>query len=127
MNLNQFTVRELQYFVGKVCTIMVPNSGISIDSKRFIDFFVGRVDAINEHCVWMSHLITGQKSVFFEVISINEEQVISSDHPDYEKLKQESERVTKTTLGPKPQTVSIDSLAQQAQKAKEKIESYEKQ
>lgn len=122
MNLNQQTVRELQFFVGKVCTVMVPhNAGISIDSKRFIDFFVGRVDAVNEHCVWISHLITGQKSAIFEVVSINEEQVISTDHPDYEKLKQESEKLTKTPLGPKPQSVSIDSLTHQAQQVKEKV------
>lgn len=122
MNLSPQTVRELQYFVGKVCTVLVPYSaGINVDNKRFIDFFVGRVDAINEQSVWLSHLVTGQKSVIFDVISLNEEQVIESDHPDYEKIKQESEKITKTTLGPKPQTVSIDSLAQQAQQVKEKI------
>ena len=122
MNLSPQAVRELQYFVGKVCTIIPTNTAmINVESKRFVDFFVGRVDAINEHYVWVSHLLTGQKSVFFDVVSINEEQVISSDHPDYEKLKQESEKLTKTQIGPKPQSITIDSLSQQAQRIKEKV------
>lgn len=109
MNLPQHTVRELQYFVGKVCTIVVPvmSGNISIDNKRFVDFFVGRVDAIDDQCIWTSHLITGTKSVFFDVISINEEQVISPDHPDYDDLKSTFE--TKSSPVPQaPPTPFVD-------------------
>lgn len=130
MNLNPRTVREMQYFVGKVCTILVPRAadGLGIDNPRFIDFFVGRVDAITDDAVWIRHLVTGARSAFFEVISINEEQVIEPEHPDYDKLKEQyNEKVssvktaTPTPAPPKSDFISLSNLSQQAKMVKEKV------
>lgn len=109
MKLTSITVKDLQYFIGKVCTILTNYNGLKLKDKEFVDFFVGRVESISEDCICISHLETGQKSVFFDVISISEEQLITTDHPEYTELTNQINQNSPLTL---------DSLKQQIQQFK---------
>lgn len=111
MQLNIITVKELQYFVGKVCTILTPYQNIKIQDQQFIEFFVGRVESISSDCIWISNLTTGIKSVFFDIISINEERVITSDDPDYPELSNQ-------VKSDEPEKLTLDMLSKQVQQLK---------
>ncbi len=86
MQLNTRTVRELQYFIGKICTIVTKHD-LPVDHAKFAEFFVGRVDSISEECIWTTHLVSGMKSVFFDIVSLNEEQIIDEDQPAYQEIE----------------------------------------
>ena len=120
MKLTPLTTKELQTFVGKVCTIVTPyvTGNFAISNPRFLDYFVGRVDSINDDCVCVSHLVTGSKSVFFEVVAIVEEQIVGPEHPEYEELKRKHGKVAMPLSSPPPKQpgpfVSIEEMEQKA-------------
>lgn len=85
---------DLQYFVGKLCTIMMPPMGLHLDKDTYPQWFTVTVDRVTHEAIWGTDPQRGTKAMyFFPILGIAEEQVLESDHPDYEKLKSEiSER-----------------------------------
>jgi len=81
---------DLQYFIGKLCTIMAPPMGLHLDNRTYPEWFTVTVDQITSDAVWGTDPQRGTKAVyFFPILGIVEEQVLDSNHPDYEKIKSE--------------------------------------
>lgn len=124
MNVDMISTKELQYFVGKVCTILTKQvtGTFKIEDRRFVDFFTGRVIAINQTTVWLEHVITKAKSAFFidALAAIVEEQTVAEDHPDIKELKANYAHRQEAAQAPKQPYVSVSSLKQTANSLKEK-------
>jgi len=126
-------MNNLEYFEGKVCTILTTQISFGLSLQQSTDYFVGRVDEINEMFVWLTHLPTGTKSMFpvQHIIGIIEEQVISNDHPDAEKIKEELEKQRRPVAQPvqksPTQFIDIKNLQRQATDLKEQYSKGDKQ
>jgi len=108
--------KNLQYFVGKVCSIFTQpisrnfkeESPETYPEQPYL-YFVGVVDAVDEHGLLVSQITTGLKSYFFRaaLVAIAEEQVLNPEdkkdaatiqeikevnHQLREKLKQEESK-----------------------------------
>ena len=87
------TIKKLQEkFVGKVCTILT--CGIAKNNfadQQFADFFTGIVDFIDEDGIITKHPLNGCMNFYSmsSVVGILEEQFISDDNPEYEKIVDE--------------------------------------
>jgi hypothetical protein len=97
-------VEELQYFVGKVCTIITPNINWAFDKQQTADYFSGIVEKITPQGVWTIHVITKLKNFYplHNIMAIIEEQYVSADDPNYEAIMTEYVASKK----PKPQQQS---------------------
>ena len=79
-------VDDLQYFVGKVCTIITPNINWKFDERQSADYFSGIVERITSLGIWTIHPITQNKNFYFitQITAIIEEQFITPDDPNYD-------------------------------------------
>ena len=81
-------VEDLQYFVGKVCTVITPNINWKFDERQLADYFTGIIEKVSSSGIWMIHPITRNKNFYFasQVTAIIEEQFITPDDPSYDKV-----------------------------------------
>lgn len=103
--------RMQEMFTGKVCTILTVGVGKNnFQDHQFADFFTGIVDSIDEDGIFTRHHMTGCKNFYAMqyVVGILEEQVISEDNPEYEKIVNE---VKKTSDDKKPVIIGVDPKA----------------
>lgn len=79
---------DINYFVGKICTIYVSNTTRLFTEQQFVDYFVGTVEYIDHNWnVWIKHPTTGCMNFFAKehIIGICEEQVIYPENEEHEK------------------------------------------
>ena len=81
--MNKLTIQNLNYFVNKICTIFVVGIQRQFDAQQFNDYFIGRVDSINEDGIMTTHPITGCKNYYGmnNVVGICEEQFLDPTNP----------------------------------------------
>jgi len=110
--------RLSDYFTGKIVTIIVAPINRQFNEKQSMDYFVGRFDHISETGIWITHPTTSCKNFYFidHVVSIVEEQFITKNDPNYEKIVTEY----KNSVEKKPNSpyVDVNQLNQFAQEAK---------
>jgi hypothetical protein len=86
------SIKALQYFVGKVCTVFIGGSlNRSFSDQQFTDYFVGVVESITPDAVFTSHPVTGCRNYYplTAVIGICEEQVLDPGKPEEAEFIQE--------------------------------------
>ena len=85
-------MKNIQYFVGKVCTVFVGNIARDFNPEQFSNYFVGKVEAIDEKGILTAHVGTGCKNYFLlnNVIGIAEEQLLYPDDPEDAKVIEKS-------------------------------------
>jgi hypothetical protein len=67
-------IQKLQYFVGKICTILTPPTNRTFDDMTHANCFVGIVEDINELGIWIQYPSSQQKAFFpVPIIGIIEE------------------------------------------------------
>lgn len=116
-------MNNLDYFVGKGCSIITHSINKDFTKEEWNDYFVGRIDAIDEIGILMTHLFTGCKNYFFikNVIAIIEEQTLHPANPDHAKVIDElnSKKNISTKLPSQNNSafVDIQSLASLAKKS----------
>jgi hypothetical protein len=82
---------KLNYFIGKVCTIATTAINFRFQVEQMMDYFVGKIDSIDEHGILMTHPTTNCKNYIFiaHIVSITEEQVLYNDNPEHAKIIEE--------------------------------------
>lgn len=82
-------MKNLEYFMGKVCTIITSSTNLPLkDPLEACQYFTGQVVQIDESYIWVKHLNTGRMGCFIQpVIGIVEEQTIQKDDPSIGELK----------------------------------------
>jgi hypothetical protein len=91
------TIEHLQYFVGKVCSIVTTSMNRSFDEKISREHFVVLIGEIDSECIWGVHPYNTTLASFFNiehVISIHEEEVIDPSNPEHAKMIKEFEEKT---------------------------------
>ncbi len=116
MGMRQSTLKNLEYFVGKPCTILVSQIARQFTDAQFNDYFVGIVESANEDGVMTVHPITSCKNFYpmSRVVAISEEQMLDPSQPEQAELIEEF----KTQANPSPYA-DIDVMADLARQAKE--------
>lgn len=116
------------YFIGKVCTISTVAVNWNYKPEQMMDYFVGKIDSIDENGILMTHSVTGCKNyVFFNyIVAIHEEQVLYEGNPDHAKIIEEYRKekpltAAKTTVNQPSQFVNPTAMADLAKKARETI------
>lgn len=98
---------KLQYFVGKVCTILTPPTNRMFNDQQHANVFVGLVEEIDHLGVWIRQLTTGKTSFFAApIIGIVEET--------FKELTDEelaaAEKKLKSNSGPIPRASSSNVI-----------------
>lgn len=114
--------KDLDYFIGKPCTIIVRDINWHYTVESMMDYFMGVPYVIGTNHVWMEHLLTGSKNCICmdQIVAISEEQFVPENHPEGKKLIEEYKQknpvmAEKTTVSPKkvtPQQTSTKPSAQ---------------
>ena len=88
------TLEHLQYFIGKVCSIVATSMNRSFDEKISIEHFVVIVREIDADGIWGTHPYNSDLVSFFSlehVISIHQEEVIDPNNPKHASMIKEFE------------------------------------
>lgn len=125
------TVKKLQVFVGKVCTVLT-NSVCkqNFTDVQFPDFFVGLIESIDEDGIFSKHPLTGCLNFYswIHVVAVFQEQVIEENDPRYEQIMKEIKSKPEKKSGVMPVDISNnqeikfldpESMAKLAEQAKE--------
>ena len=94
--MNTRTINDLQYFVGKVCTIFTHPINRSFDELRSREHFVDKIREINTESLWGTHPYNHMVSFFRldQIILIQEEVELDPNNPDHAKMIQDYENKT---------------------------------
>ncbi len=124
-------VEDLQYFVGKVCTVITPNINWKFDERQSADYFSGIVEKITPMGILTIHPVTQAKNFYLlsHVTSIHEEQYITKDDPHYDavvkqyeedKKPKQQQPVMKTPVVPQDSSpfVDVEALEELARRHK---------
>lgn len=87
-------MKKLQYFVGKLCTILTRPASRFFDENQHINVFVGIVDSVDDFGVWLIQLNTKKKSFFFahSLVGVIEETVSIVNDDEAKVIKKEVEK-----------------------------------
>lgn len=87
------TVEHMQYFVGKVCTIITTQINRKFDEKIMRDHYAIRVGEITHDGIWGVHPEHDIVSFFpiDHVVSIHEEIELDKSNPEHQKIIKEYE------------------------------------
>lgn len=95
--MNSKTIQELQFFVGKVCSIVTTSMNRSFDEMVSREHFVIRIQIINSDGVWGIHPYNKELVSFFSlphIISIHQEVELDLDNPEHMAMIKEYEEKT---------------------------------
>jgi len=113
---------NLNYFIDKYCTITTVQINYRFKYEQMVDYFMGRIDAINENGILVTHPITKCKNYIFlsHIVSIVEEQY-TEDSEIIEQYKKENHAIKASIPIPKDNTPYVDpkGMAELAKKARE--------
>lgn len=91
------TIENLQYFVGKVCSIVSTSMNRAFDERISREHFVVLIRDIDSDGIWGTHPYNPALVSFFSlehIISVHEEQVIDPDNPEHAEMIKEYEQKT---------------------------------
>lgn len=91
------TIQQLQYYVGKVCSIVTSSMNRSFSEQISREHFVIRVQSINSDGVWGTHPYNDELISFFaisHIISIHQEVELDPNNPDHAAMIKEYEEKT---------------------------------
>lgn len=101
--MNATTLKNMQYFVGKVCSIVTSSMNRSFEESVSREHFVVRVEEINMDGIWGTYPYNEEMVSFFamqHIISIHQEAELNPDNPEHAKMISEYEKKTgKKVLG----------------------------
>ena len=108
----------IKYFVGKVCTICTVQVNFKFREEQMIDYYMGKVESIDEFGVMLSHPQTKCKTYIFikHIVSIAEEQVLYEENPEHAKIIDEYKK-EKPSVAEKRSFIDIKSLTELAKKS----------
>ena len=95
--MNTKTIQNLQYFVGKVCSIVSTSMNRSFDETISREHFVIRVQTLNSDGVWGTHPYNNELVSFFalpHIISIHQEVELDLNNPEHQEMIKEYEEKT---------------------------------
>lgn len=102
-------MHDLNYFVGKPCTVTTLAINFRFNVEPMMEFFMGVVDQIDENGILLTSTHTQCKSYIFlkHVVSISEEPVLYEDNPEHKKIIDEYRQknpaaAQKTKIAPPP-------------------------
>lgn len=143
------TIEHMQYFVGKVCSIVTTAMNRAFDERVAREHFVVLVEEVGPDGIWGTHPFNKDLVSFFHLthlISIHQEEVLDPANPEHARMLKEFEQQTgKKAQGdmkapapkpllpvlqeapPKPKTgdatfIDIDSLERLAETSKRAFE-----
>lgn len=123
-----------ELFLGKVVTIMLPDSNRDFNEKQSIDYFVCRIIEVTSDGLLGIHPLNGTFSYykFDYIMSIHQEMELDPNNPDHMKLLEEMEKMSngpgdvhpmsikpKETPNNEPAFVDIKGLENLAKTSKE--------
>ncbi len=110
--------KDLDFFVDKVCTIIVRDINWRYKVENMIDYFVGFVSKIDENYIWTRHATTGGSNCIDleAVVSLHEEQVLYEEKVEDKKLIEEF-KAKKPESNP-AKFVNIKELSELAKKSR---------
>lgn len=91
------TLEHLQYFIGKVCSIVTTSMNRAFDEKVSREHFVVTVREIDSDGLWGTHPYNPDHVSFFSlahIISIHQEEVIDPANPEHADMIKEYESKT---------------------------------
>lgn len=101
---------KLNYFKGKICTILTAPANRLFDETQHVNVFVGLVEEIDEMGVWIVQLTEKKKSFFrlSAIVGIVEETVTFFSDEEAKEVKKQLE----ATLPPKDgqKLISLESI-----------------
>lgn len=88
------TIEHMQYFVGKVCTIITSQINRHFDEKIMRDHYAVRVGEVTLDGIWGVHPEHDIMSFFpmQHIVSIHEELELNMSNPEHKKLVEEYEK-----------------------------------
>ena len=88
------TIEHMQYFVGKVCTIITTQINRQFDERIARDHYAIRVGEITVDGIWGVHPEHDIVSFFpmDHIVSIHEEMELNMNNPDHRKIVDEYEK-----------------------------------
>jgi len=95
--MNPRTIEHLQYFIGKVCSIVTTSMNRSFDEKISREHFVVIIQEIDSDGIWGTHPYNPSLVSFFNIehlISIHQEEVIDPSNPEHVQMIKEYEQKT---------------------------------
>jgi hypothetical protein len=95
MEITAKTIDRLQYFKGKVCTILTTPINREFNETFAREHFVVEVQEIGRECLWGTHPYNGTVAYFpmSYIISIQEEVVLDPvNNPDHRKMIEDYEK-----------------------------------
>jgi hypothetical protein len=95
--MNTLTIRELQYFVGKVCSIISTSMNRSFNEQVSREHFVVRVRSVTSDAIWGTHPYNEELVSYFSpahIISIHQEMELDPNNPEHQKMIKEFEEDT---------------------------------
>lgn len=92
--------QELQYFVGKICSVITTSMNRAFDERICREHFVVQVNDIGRAGIWGKHPYNLTLSFFSmeHIISIHEEIVLNPKNPEHAAMIEEFEKKTGQTL-----------------------------
>lgn len=91
------TIQQLQYYVGKVCSIVTTSMNRAFDEVISREHFVIRVQTINVDGIWGTHPYNDELISFFalpHIISIHQEVELDPNNPEHAQMIKEYEEKT---------------------------------
>lgn len=93
--MNAKTLQNMQYFIGKVCTIVTTSMNRSFDERVAREHFAVRIGEITVDGIWGTHPYNEEMVSFFampHLISIHEEIELNPDNPEHAQMIEEYEK-----------------------------------
>ena len=95
--MNTKTIQDLQFFSGKVCSIVTTSMNRAFDELVSREHFVIRIQSINSDGVWGVHPYNKDLVSFFalpHIISIHQEVELDLENPEHAAMIKEYEEKT---------------------------------
>lgn len=95
--MNANTLKHLQHFVGRVCSIISTSMNRAFDEKISREHFVIRIQEINAEGIWGTHPYNDEIVSYFampHIISIHQEIELDPNNPEHAEMIKEYEKKT---------------------------------
>jgi hypothetical protein len=116
------TIDEMQFFVGKVCTIFIPPTNRQFDEDTARQHYVIRIKQITSDGIWGENLFTHTLAFFAmeHVISIQQELELDPKNPEHVKIieKHMPPEEAKAVVGTAAGAIDVDELKKLAEESK---------
>jgi hypothetical protein len=112
--MNGRTLEKMQYFHGKVCSIVTSSMNRAFDEQISREHFVIRIEDIGADGIWGTHPYNQDVVSFFampHIISIHEEFEIDPSNPEHADMIKEYEGKTGQKLTGDIESKPVDPLA----------------